>query len=327
MARVESLTKNRQSSGVLRAMITRGFGAGQVAAGDSWAEELGHGWFNVAYAIRLRDGTRVVLKIAPPAGVEVLTYERDLMRVEVRALALIREQTAVPVPVVHFFDGSRELCDADYFFMEFVDGDNLGVVRPGWGGDHDAAVGALNRELNQIKGDHFGSLLGGDPGATWREVFTRMVEEVLLDGERRRVDLGWDYAVVRATLARHAESLDEVTAPAFVEWDLWPSNVLVRDGAITGIIDHERAFFGDPLIEAGFVATELPAMGDPAGFLRGYGHGPLTAGERVRRRLYNLHLLLILVIETTYREFTEPGHSDWTKATLNAVMASLGQHR
>ena len=324
---MESLTKNRQSCEVLRAMVTRAYGADQVAAGDSWAEELGHGWFNVAYAIRLRDGTRVVLKIAPPAGVEVMTYERDLMRVEVRALSLIREQTAVPVPALHYFDGGRDLCDADYFFMEFIEGENLGLVPAERAAAYHEALGATNRELNQIRGDHFGSLLGGQPGATWRAVFTRMVAEVLLDGERRDVDLGWDYAVVRETLARHSESLDEVTVPAFVEWDMWPSNVLVHDGAIAGVIDHERAFFGDPLMEAGFVATELPAKGDPAGFLRGYGHGPLTAGERVRRRLYNLHLLLIMVVEITYRELTEPGHAERTKAALNDVMASLGHRR
>ena len=70
--------------------------------------------------------------------------------------------------------------------------------------------------------------------------------------------------------------LDEVTEPRYVEWDLWDSNVLVRDGAIVGIIDHERAFYGDPLIEAGFVATQLPAFGDPTAFMRGYGQGELT---------------------------------------------------
>jgi hypothetical protein len=43
-----------------------------VPDGDDWASELSHGWFNVAYRIRLRDGAQVVLKIAPPAGVEVL---------------------------------------------------------------------------------------------------------------------------------------------------------------------------------------------------------------------------------------------------------------
>ena len=52
---MESITKNRQSLDTLRAMIGRAFGDDQVPEGDDFAEELGHGWFNVAYAITLAD--------------------------------------------------------------------------------------------------------------------------------------------------------------------------------------------------------------------------------------------------------------------------------
>src|SRR4030095_4409199 len=139
---------------------------------------------------------------------------------------------------------------------------------------YDEALGAATRELNSIRGTAFGPLVG--PGVpTWRELFTRMLGDVLSAGDRRDVDLGWDYDVIRAVIAEHADCLDAVTEPRFVEWDLWDSNVLIRDGKIAGIIDHERAYYGDPLIEAGFVATQLPAFGDPAAFLRGYGKSEL----------------------------------------------------
>jgi aminoglycoside phosphotransferase (APT) family kinase protein len=307
-------------------MVARAYGDAQVPLGDGWAEELGHGWFNVAYRIRLRDGRQVVLKIAPPVGVEVMTYERDMMRTEVHALALIRQQTTVAVSEMHYYDPSRELCDADYFFMEFVDADNLGIIKaqlPAAEYDrYSEAMGAANRQLNQIKGGHFGQLLGGDPAATWRQVFTGMLDDVLRDGERRSVDTGFDYDVIRALVRDHEHCLDEVVEPVLVEWDMWDSNVLIRDGAIVCIIDHERAFFGDPLIEAGFVATELPdAVGDPEPFLRGYGRRPVTAAERTRRRLYNLYLILIMVIETVYRGHTDPEQRNWAKARLAEAMA------
>jgi aminoglycoside phosphotransferase (APT) family kinase protein len=329
---VESITKNRQGVDVLRAMVNRAYGAAQVPAGQEWARELGHGWCNVAYLIRLRDGTPVVLKIAPPAGIEVMTYERDMMRIEVRALAIVREQTAVPVPAVHHVDFSRELCDADYFFMEFVDADNLGIIKddlpPEQYRAYDEALGAANRAINQIKGDGFGSLLGAQTGATWRQVFTGIFEDVLRDGERRRVDIGWDYDLIREVMAQHADSLDEVAEPAFVEWDLWENNVMVRDGAIVSIIDHERALFGDPIMEAGFVSLELDGMGgDRPGFRRGYGKDSLTPTERVRRRLYNLHLTLIMVIETVYRGHTDPGMYTFGKAKLSEVLDTLGRRR
>src|ERR1043165_8753179 len=126
---MESITKNRQSPDTLRAMIAKAYGPEQVPAGDDFAEELGHGWFNVAYKLRLRDASSVVLKIAPPPRVEVMTYERGAMATELAALRLIREHTKVPVPTVDFADQSHELCDADYFFMTYIDADNLGVIQ------------------------------------------------------------------------------------------------------------------------------------------------------------------------------------------------------
>jgi hypothetical protein len=239
---MESITKNRQPIGVLREMVARAYGPSLVPAGDDWVSELGHGWFNVVYRMRLRDGRAVALKIAPPPTVDVMTYERGAMAIELAALALITEHTDIPVPTVDFADQGHELCDADYFFMSYIDADNLGIIRAGLTqADLDAyheSLGAANRELNSIRGAGFGPLAG--PGhASWRAVFTGLVEDVLRDGERREVDLGWDYGAIREVIAAHEGSLDEVTEPTFVEWDLWDGNVMIRGGEIVSIIDHE----------------------------------------------------------------------------------------
>jgi aminoglycoside phosphotransferase (APT) family kinase protein len=325
---VESITKNRQPADVLRAMVERAYGPDQVpVTGDEWFSELGHGWFNVAYRIRLRDGAEVVVKIAPSASVEVMTYERGAMATELAALQLIRERTSVPVPAIDFADQSRELCDADYFFMPFVDADNLGLAKDSLAvADRDAyheALGAANRELNSIAGPAFGPL-AGPVERSWRPVFSGMFAAVLADGERRQVELGWDYEVVRGVFDQNGDCLDEVIEPKFVEWDLWDNNVMVRDGAIVSIIDHERAFYGDPLIEAGFIPALLPEFGDPVAFMRGYGHGSLTAGERGRIRLYCLYLTLIMVIETVYRAHTDRSQYNWARDRLNESMALFG---
>ncbi|WP_436535690.1 phosphotransferase family protein [Actinoplanes sp. HUAS TT8] len=324
---MESITKNRQSPATLRAMISRAYGPDQVPDGDGWLRELGHGWFNVAYRIQLWDGAEVVLKIAPPPHVEVMTYERGAMAIELASLRLIAERTSVPVPRVEYADRSHELCDADYFFMPYVDAENFGIVKDSLTAAerdvYDEALGAANRELNSIRGAAFGPLAGpGDP--TWRACFTRMIGDVLADGERRSVDLGYDYRLLRELIAANADCLDEVTEPRFVEWDLWDSNVMIRDGRIVAVIDHERAFFGDPLMEAGFTAVDLPAFGDPTAFVRGYGHAELTATERRRRRLYTLYLVLIMIIETDYRGHTDTRQYDWARERLREVMALFG---
>jgi aminoglycoside phosphotransferase (APT) family kinase protein len=325
---MESITKNRQPLDVLRAMVARAYGDARVPDGDGWAEELGHGWFNVAYRIRLRDGAQVVLKIAPPVGVEVMTYERDMMRTEVRALELIRRRTSVPVPEIHFYDESRQLCDAEYFFMEYVDADNLGIVMdrlpPQELAGYREALGALNRELHTISGAGFGALGSDDPSVSWRTVFLGMIDDVLRDGERRAVDIGVGYDAVRTAIAAHAGSLDEVSAPVLVEWDMWESNVMIRDGRIVAIIDHERAFFGDPLMEAGFVVFGVPGFGDVSAFARGYGREPSTDAEWTRRRLYNLYLALIMAIETVYRGHTDTTQYDQARHWLADVLTGFG---
>ncbi|WP_405910914.1 aminoglycoside phosphotransferase family protein [Streptomyces sp. NBC_00828] len=327
---MESITKNRQSPEVLRAMAERAYGPDRSPEGEGWVSELGHGWFNVAYRVRLRDGYEAVLKIAPPSGVEVMTYEQGAMGIELAALDLIGKHTDVPVPRVDFADRSRELCDADWFFMPFVDAGNLAVVGPELPAhelaEYKEQLGATNRQINSIRGTAFGPL-AGPRDASWRRVFTDIVEDVLADGERRRVDLGWEYDTVREVLAEHAGSLDEVSEPRLVEWDLWDGNVLVRDGKITCVIDHERAFFGDPLIEHGFAGTQMAAFGDSTHFMRGYGHPPLTGTETVRRRLYCLHLMLIMVIETVYRGHTDTAQYEWAREQLTEIMGLLGRAR
>jgi aminoglycoside phosphotransferase (APT) family kinase protein len=325
---MESITKNRQPIGVLSAMAARAYGQRLVPDGDGWVRELEHGWFNVVYRMRLRDGRAVVLKIAPPPAVDVMTYERGAMAIELAALRLITERTNVPVPTVEFVDQGHELCNADYFFTPYIDADNLAIIRADLpAADLNAyheALGAANRQLNSIRGAGFGPLAG--PGdASWRAVFTGIMEDVLRDGERRQVDLGWDYDVIRQVVAAYDGSLDEVTEPTFVEWDLWDGNVMIRSGEIVGILDHERAFFGDPLIEAGFVGTQLPAFGDSVAFMRGYGRPELSETEQVRRRLYCLHLVLVMVIETVYRGHADPQQYRWARGQLTDVMALFGR--
>jgi hypothetical protein len=95
---MDSITKNRQPVETLRAMAARAYGPDLVPADADWVSELEFGWFNAVYGMRLLDGRAAVLKIAPPPEVEVMTYERGAMAIELAALQLIAERTSVPVP-------------------------------------------------------------------------------------------------------------------------------------------------------------------------------------------------------------------------------------
>jgi hypothetical protein len=126
---MESKTKNKKTWEQITSMARRAFDGLGLAGDEGAVRELKEGWFNAAYNVRLADGREVILKIAPPQAAEVMQYEKNIMATEVASMRLVRQNPAIPVPEIYFFDDARDLCDADYFFMEKVDGDNLEHVK------------------------------------------------------------------------------------------------------------------------------------------------------------------------------------------------------
>ncbi|MBK8136950.1 MAG: phosphotransferase [Chloroflexi bacterium] len=110
--------------------------------------------------------------------------------------------------------------------------------------------------------------------------------------------------------------------PWLVHWDLWDGNVFVdpASGEINGIIDFERALWGDPLIELNF-----REYSDASAFGEGYGKAVLdTSARRLRRSLYDLYLYLIMVIEDDFRQYETHEITDWARGNLVRVLEELG---
>ncbi|KYF66725.1 aminoglycoside phosphotransferase [Sorangium cellulosum] len=325
---MESKTKNTKTRPQIAAMTARAFGGTALADGEDAVLELKDGWFNAAYEIRLADGREVVLKIAPPRDAEVMLYEKNIMATEVAAMRLVRRNPAIPVPRIYHFDDAHDLCDADYFFMEKIAGDNLEHVRaslpPEAQASIDLHVGEIIREINGFTGTYFG--YEGNPALradTWREAFTRIMESVLEDGVRKGVVYDHGHDEIRAAVLRHAPALEEVTTPCLVHWDVWDPNVFVKEGRVVGIIDFERALWADPLMEAQF--RPLSSEGITSS-MRGYGKTSFTPEEERRCRLYALHLALVMHTECHYRNYDTDSiynlsrqwideHMGWLKAT------------
>jgi aminoglycoside phosphotransferase (APT) family kinase protein len=313
---VESISKTAVPAATAQAIMADAFGSDVVV---SECAELTEGWFNAAYALTLDDGRRVVLKVAPPPGVEVLAYEHDIIRAEVDALRLIHSRTDAPVPEVLWFDESGRHVPSPLFVMAHVPGASLGVIGSELTADEraevDAMLGRHLRTINEITGPAFGLLAPGSARhPTWTSAFGAVVESVLVDGERRSVVLPVPYDDVRAVMSAGAVALDEITQPRLVYWDLWDSNVMVSTTTheLTGMLDLERALWGDPLMEAQF----SPHVDSPS-LLAAYG--PIdTASDKARRRraLYTMHLHLVMCIEGTYRQYPEDPVGDWARTQL-----------
>ncbi|MUT65208.1 phosphotransferase family protein [Paenibacillus sp. NEAU-GSW1] len=274
--------------------------------------ELGDGWANMAYLIELADGQKVVLKAAPASGKKVMKTEMHTMRTEVEALRLAAGHSDIPVPRVLAYDPSCNDVAGEYFIMDLMKGTSLAKLRGELSEDDqtdvDRQLGKLNRAINSMKGERFGYFYDLGRHDSWKSFFQQMMDDVLTDGKEIGTELPVPYEEIEQLVAAHMDVMDDVTEPALVHWDLWDGNVLVDEGRVTGLIDFERAFWGDPLIEFYFGRF----TGHPA-FFEGYGHAPLTSSEKKRRALYDLYLDLLLIIECDYRGYENQDHIAWTK--------------
>jgi aminoglycoside phosphotransferase (APT) family kinase protein len=304
-----ALTKTKITLESAQTLIAAHFG-GQARIAHF--TELTDGMYNAAFLIELTSGEKTVLKVAPPDDVKVLRYEKNIMLAEVEVLRLLAAQTRVPVPQIFAYDTSRSLIDNDYFIMAYISGTSLFKLRPQLSAADQYAIdfrtGEYLRQINAIQGQAFGYFAQPETHSfSWRAAFNAMLADVLQDGSDANVELPMPYDSLFAWLQTFNPYLDSVKQPSLVHWDLWDGNIFIDETTkkITGILDCERALWGDSLMEVNFGAFGIqPAL------VEGYGVDLLNQpGAKVRRALYNVYLWLVMVIECSYRRF-EPNDQE-----------------
>jgi aminoglycoside phosphotransferase (APT) family kinase protein len=265
-------------------------------------EELHEGYFNTAVLLSLSNGFTIVLKVAPPPHVKVLQYEKDILRTEVEVMRLVWERTSIPVPQILAYDNSHHVIESDYYLMAYIPGISYHKIKKDLEEPQqakiDRQVGEWVRSLNDIQGEAFG-YYALQKYPTWREAFMVMYNGVIQDGREMNVEL--PYPSLLELLQQNAGCLEEVRIPQLVHWDLWEGNIFIdpETKEITGIVDFERALWGDPLMEVNFAC-----MAESGPFMEGYGRNLLATESCKRRRLlYNIYLAMIMVIECYFRQY------------------------
>lgn len=271
-------------------------------------QELTEGMYNSAYRITgsgaLESG--VILKAGPMDGVKTLTYEKDILKAEVQVYHLLSEK-AVPMPKLLSADYSHSIVPCDYFFMSHVSGvlwkkadkDRLERSRASLMEE----LGRINSEIHSVTGPWFGYLKEDSrfQFATWYEAFSAMMTDILNDGRADGYKL--PYSEIEQTVRDHKACLEQVTSPQLVDFDLWAGNVLLQeegDGyVISGILDFERSFYGDPLADFTSAVMIFDDVSREPDFLRGYGASVvLDSLAQSRMNLYRLYMTIIMCVET-----------------------------
>ena len=332
---MKSRTKNRLSEEKIRELVRLHFGQ-DCRLGE--IKELKGGMFNAIYRMeRLDEKDAVILKAGVISGTTLLTYERDIMPVEVECYRMIREQTTVPVPEVLAYDFSKKHLSSNYFFMTELTGEQFSGVMRKMGQENvdrirEELAGYLY-QLHGIKGTYFGYFTEDRSRqySTWQDAFLHMFQQILEDGREHKVRL--PYGRINVALRKNLSCLEDVKEPSLVEYDCHEGNIFVKDTGsgyvIEGILDFERAFWGDPIADfpAAFVFTD--DIRKEKAFLKAYlkisGKKAFTERDERKYQLYRMYILTIMAAETFRYGFLYGRlQGMWAKWELRKCLRRLG---
>lgn len=210
-------------------------------------ETMGNGEFNAAFKVCTADKKEYVLKIAPPIGSRILTYENHMMESEVFWYEKMRENTDILIPKVYVSNFSKDIISASYFIMEKMEGKPLWEV--GFSNEEYEKVQEqkiyMLTQIHRIHNDRFGYQQTGLQ-SSWYEAIRGMVLNLIRDCEALGIQTPNGHKLLMA-INQHEELLRGCKC-SMVNFDLWDSNVLYHEGKLCWI-DPERSFWGDQVAD------------------------------------------------------------------------------
>ena len=309
-----AITKNIQSKETICSMAKIAFPDKQIAQ----IKELTEGMCNVTYDITFEDGSESILKISAKDKRGNTSNEINLMRAEISAMKLVAENCSFKVADIQYYDTSNTICDGNYFFMEKLEGDNFFLIKEKMSEEAiaivDTEIGKISQELSEVKNSEFG-FLGEDKRYDALYDFVKhMLRNLISDAKSRNIDIIYDEQVFLNQLEKDKHAFEEVSTASLVHWDMWEGNVFVKDGHVSGIIDWERALWGEPFMDDRF---RMHNRGKH--FLEGFGQTSFSEDELIRLRWYDIILYLTMMIEVYFREFEDKGQYFWAREMLGQI--------
>lgn len=313
-----AVTKNKQTENTIRLMAKAAFPNRKVNA----VKELTDGMCNVAYQISLDDRTESILKIAAKDGQGRISNEINLMEAEVRAMELVKKSGLVKAADIYYYDCSNAICDSSYFFMEKLEGDNLFLIKESLSREELKQIyyetGRIAKALTNIRNGQFGFLGDEKRYDSLYDFVYRMLWNLIEDARKKDIILGIDGNELLKDFSQNKSCFDEVTQPTLVHWDMWEGNIFVKEGHVTGVIDWERAMWGEAFMDDRFRRHTRNRE-----FLKGYGQTEFSSSEMARITWYDIILYLTMMIEVTYRQYDDDGQYRWAKEMLEKALTDI----
>lgn len=279
--------------------------------------EMDMGFFNNTYRITFHDASKAILRVAPHHSELLYSHESHLMRGEYTInpfFSVISEY----IPRTLFADFSGKLISRDYVFQSFIDGVIWGTVQDAMQVEENECIwkqlGAITKRINSVTHNYFGTAYPFPGFKTWSQYFIDLLEKRLHD--MYRFGLFDSELLAFKDLVNECKPwLDEVSVANMCHGDLWPNNILIRKTErglkIVGILDIERAYWGDPLAEWTFSTFDYP----PA-FWKAYGKPKKGFGQEIRMLIYKGNSLAISILESVRFKY-EPPYAELNMVNIN----------
>jgi fructosamine-3-kinase len=231
----------------------------------------------------LDDGREVVIKTMNFSGNHSVSLEPEGWM-----LAYLSKHTRLPVPKVFH-------CSEPMLIMEALPGESRFDV------SSQTHAAELLADLHGVRNAYFGlerdTLIGSlpQPNLPTESWLTFFAEQRILAMANLAQMEGKISSTLLNRLERFCERLSrwltEPEHPSLLHGDAWTTNILARQGRITGFLDP-AIYYGHPEIELAFT-TLFGTFGEP--FFRRYHEiRPIPEGFlELRRDLYNLYPLLV----------------------------------
>ena len=252
-------------------------------------EPIRTGKFNTSFFVGA-GGRDLVLRIAPSRETALLFYERDMMRQEPDIHRQLRAHTSVPVAAILAYDDSHDDVPHDYVLMERLPGVPL-TEAPGAAMDRVLrTVGEHLAQTHAQRADTYGYIGAHrpmEPQPSWSEAFALMWRQLVEDIAGVGCYDRDEQRFVLELLDGYRDAFERPVPSCLLHMDIWHQNILVDpdSGAVTGIVDWDRALWGDPEIE--FAVLDYCGISEPA-FWEGYGSVRDTSDEARIRQLFYL---------------------------------------
>ena len=291
------------------------------------------GTFNSVYRVST-ENKEYAIKIVADKQKEVLTYEKGLIKTEVKVYGLLNNVDCIPQIYGYNYTDEYEY---KYLIMDFIEGQTLNKTKLGKE-EYDGVMYSLGRAMAEIHwgtGEGFGYMQCGLKGTMreayhfgyifetiqamcevlknkatmsieMREAYLSMTDNLIADARRKVKDIPFSDRV-RKVIDKNISAFDGVSAPVLTHFDLWGGNIIIKDNRLSALIDCERAMLGVP--EGDFISLDYLAPFDKEkskALLEGYNSvasEKLTfEGDSLKRfYLMRLQLGLIVFTESHYR--------------------------